>query len=104
MQSKHDEAFDCFARAIDVDEENLTALHELTKCAYITGRFTEAAQKLNAYLAYHPADLDMLYSLAGIQFKGGKPADALESVEKVLLFAPEYEGGNELRERIREAS
>ena len=44
----------------------------------------------------------MLYSLAGIQFKAGRLPEALENVEKVLLFAPEYEGGSALFERIRE--
>jgi len=102
LQGKHEEAFELFARATDANPEDLNALHELVKLTYATGRFAEAEERLASYLRHHPADLDMLYSLAGIQFKAGRLPEALENVEKVLLFAPEYEGGSALFERIRE--
>jgi len=102
MQGKGGEAFDCFRRALEGDPENLTALHELVKLAYATEQFDEIVPHLDRYLMHHPADLDMLYTLAGIQHKAGRNAEALESIEKVLLFAPGYEGGKELFERIQE--
>ena len=101
MQGKGGEAFDCFRRALEGDPENLTALHEVVRLAYTTERFDEIVPHLDRYLMHHPADLDMLYTLAGIQFKAGRNAEALESIEKVLLFAPDYEGGKELFERIQ---
>lgn len=104
MQGKGGEAFDCFRRALEGDPENLTAIHEVVKLAYATERFDEIVPHLDRYLMHHPADLDMLYTQAGIQHKAGKNAEALESIEKVLLFAPDYEGGKELWERIREAA
>ncbi|WP_052263250.1 glycosyltransferase [Geobacter pickeringii] len=102
MQGKGVDAFDCFARALDADPENLAAIRELVQLAYATERFEEALPRLDGYLRYHPADLDMLYTLTGVRFKAGRHAEALESIEKVLLFAPDYEGGRELVERIRE--
>ncbi len=103
MQNKHGEAFDLFSRAADADPENLTPLHELVKLAYTTDRFQETEKRVERYLMHHPADLDMLYTLAGIQFKAGRNAEALAAIDKVLLFAPDYEGGKELRERIVES-
>jgi tetratricopeptide (TPR) repeat protein len=100
MKGRDGAAFDCFSRALDSDPENLTALGELIKCAYRHERFTEAEHYLENYLRYHPADLDMLFSQAGIQFRVGKYAEAMDNIEKLLIFAPEYDGGQELKEKI----
>jgi tetratricopeptide (TPR) repeat protein len=89
-----------FCKALDADQENLTALGELIKCAYRLELFPEAERHLDNYLRHHPADLDMLFSQAGIQFRVGKYADALDNIEKLLIFAPGYEGGRELKEKI----
>jgi tetratricopeptide (TPR) repeat protein len=94
------DALNLFTQALDSDPENLTALGELVKCAYQLELFTDAERHVDNYLRYHPADLDMLFSQAGIQFRIGKSAEALDNIEKLLIFAPEYEGGQELKEKI----
>jgi glycosyltransferase involved in cell wall biosynthesis/radical SAM superfamily enzyme YgiQ (UPF0313 family)/ADP-heptose:LPS heptosyltransferase/tetratricopeptide (TPR) repeat protein len=100
LQGRDEEGFACFSRALDSDPENLTALSELLKCSYRLDRFYEAEQRLESYLRYHPADLNMIFSLAGVQFRGGKPIEALDTVDKLLIFAPGYDGAQELKERI----
>jgi tetratricopeptide (TPR) repeat protein len=102
LQGKRPEAFDCFRRALDADPEQLAALNGLVGCSFELQRFAEAERHLTTYLMYHPADLDMLFSLAGVQYKMGKPSNALDNIEKVLLFEPCYQGGRELMDRIRE--
>jgi glycosyltransferase involved in cell wall biosynthesis/tetratricopeptide (TPR) repeat protein/SAM-dependent methyltransferase len=99
-QGKIKEGMELFCKALDADQENLTALGELIKCAYRLELFPEAERHLDNYLRHHPADLDMLFSQAGIQFRVGKYADALDNIEKLLIFAPGYEGGRELKEKI----
>ena len=100
MQDKPKEAAELFDRALEVDPDNLNAVHGLVRAAYAMGSFAGAEQRLSTYLMYHPADLDMLFSLAGILLKGGKPEQALETIDKVLIFEPGYQGGMELRNAI----
>jgi GT2 family glycosyltransferase/tetratricopeptide (TPR) repeat protein/glycosyltransferase involved in cell wall biosynthesis len=99
-EGKLRDAHDLFTQALDSDPENLTTLGELIKCSYRLERFTEAERYLENYLRYHPADFDMLFSQAGIQFRIGKSAEAMDNIEKLLIFAPEYDGGQELKEKI----
>ncbi|HTP67103.1 MAG TPA: tetratricopeptide repeat protein, partial [Geobacteraceae bacterium] len=99
-QDKDKEAFTCFSKALDSEPENLTALGELVKCAYRLERYSEAEHYLEDFLRYHPANLDMLFSQAGVQYRSGRYDAALDTVEKLLIFAPDYEGGKELKKKI----
>ena len=100
VQGKDEEAFACFSRALDSDPENLTALGELVKCAYRLERFDGAERHLENYLRYHPADLDMLFSLAGVLLKMEKSNEALEALETILLFDPKFEEAWEMQQMI----
>jgi hypothetical protein len=40
------------------------------------------------YIALHPANLNMLFSLSGIQFKLEKIIEAKDNLENILVFAP----------------
>ncbi len=101
VQGKQKEALECFSRALDTDPENLPALHELIKCSYGLKRFEEAERHLTTYLIYHPGDLDMQFSLAGVRFSNEKYHDALENIENLLAFDPGFTGGEELRVKIQ---
>jgi len=100
LQNKPKEALKCFSLALDTDPENLSALHEVVKCSYELNRFEEAEKYLQNYLMYHPGDLDMQFSLAGIYFKKGDYAATLENIENLLVFDPEYAGGTELLDKV----
>jgi GT2 family glycosyltransferase/MoaA/NifB/PqqE/SkfB family radical SAM enzyme/Tfp pilus assembly protein PilF/glycosyltransferase involved in cell wall biosynthesis len=101
VQGKQKEALECFSCALDADPENLPALHELVKCAYGLKRFEEAEKHLTTYLMYHPGDLDMQFSLAGVRFSNEKYHDALENIDNLLAFDPDFTGGEELRGKIK---
>ena len=79
---------------------NVTALHELVKAVHELGRLEEAARYLSTYLQYKPGDPHILFSLAGIFFKSGKRAEALDALDRLVFFEPSYGGASELRERI----
>ena len=80
--------------------ENLTALFELVKCAYGLELFDEAERHLRNYLRYHPADMKILFSLAGVLIKMDKRNEALEKIETILLFDPKFEGAWEMQQMI----
>jgi len=100
-QRRHAEAFDLYKKALASDPENLTVLNELIKTAYELDRLEEAEAYLTGYLVYHPVDSHILFSLAGLRYRLGNYVEALDSLEKVLLFDPDYEGGQELADLAR---
>jgi GT2 family glycosyltransferase/radical SAM superfamily enzyme YgiQ (UPF0313 family)/Flp pilus assembly protein TadD/glycosyltransferase involved in cell wall biosynthesis len=100
LQNKPKDALKCFSMALDADPENITALHELIKGSYVLEDFDAAEEHLSTYLMYHPGDLDMIFSLAGIQFRKGSLPEALENMDNLLALAPDYSGGEDLLKMI----
>jgi tetratricopeptide (TPR) repeat protein len=100
MEGKARDAHDLFAQALVNAPENLTALFELVKCAYGLELFDEAERHLRNYLRYHPADMKILFSLAGVLIKMDKRNEALEKIETILLFDPKFEGAWEMQQMI----
>ena len=94
------EAFGWFCRALDVDPVNIMALHELVKTAHELGQLEEAERYLSTYLQYKPSDPHILFSLSGVLYKAGKLEGALDTIERLRLFSPTYDGAAELEERI----
>jgi hypothetical protein len=64
-------------------------------------RYSEIEKAINSYLELHPANIEMLYSFAGILFAQGKVERAKSEVEKILIFEPQHERALELRDLIR---
>ncbi len=87
-------------KSLESDPENVTALTRLVHCAYQLESYDEAAGYLRSYLMYHPGDKDMLYSQAGLLYKSGKLAEAMEQLERLLALYPDYEGGEEFLRKI----
>lgn len=103
MKEKGPDSFACFKLALETDPEELSALHEMVGCAYGNGRLEEAEGYLKRYIMYHPADCDMLFSLAGMLYREGKYSESRETAERLLAIAPEYEGGKELMTKLNPA-
>jgi glycosyltransferase involved in cell wall biosynthesis/tetratricopeptide (TPR) repeat protein len=103
-QGRKNVGYEYFVKALKSDPENITALNELFRAAYDSGKFTDAIACARNYLIYHPGDLDILYSLAGILYKSDAFQDACEAMERLLALSPEYQGGKELLESISTAS
>jgi tetratricopeptide (TPR) repeat protein len=99
-QGRGEIAFGYLKKALDFDPENITALKELVLTAHELGRFAEADRHLENYLRYHPADLDMLFSQAGVLCRMDKPDEALQQLDTILVFDPEFEGAWEMRQMI----
>lgn len=92
-----------FVKALDADPCHVPALHELTKAAYETGTFDEAIRLARGYLEYRPADAHMRYALAGLRHASGDASGALDELDRMALFAPDYEGLESLRRAVESA-
>lgn len=68
-----------------------------------SGNLRNAKKLIEGHLEIHPADLDMLYRYAEVSHRLGMLHEALESIERILLFEPERKDALELKQRIVEA-
>lgn len=97
---RHNESSTFYRRALETNPENGMALNALVQLCYLTREYAVAERALESYLELHPANLDMLFGLAGVLYAQGKNEGALEAVEKILIFKPEHPDAVMLLEKI----
>jgi tetratricopeptide (TPR) repeat protein len=100
VENKSESAFDLFQKAAKANPENQRALFGVLQVGYPLKRYREIEELLVSYLDLHPANVDMLYSFAGVLFAQGKLQQARMEVEKILLFEPTNSRALELRKVI----
>lgn len=98
---KKNEAYDCFRKSLESDPENVTALHELIKASYELEQYEAAALHTQRYLMYHPLETDFLFSLAGLFYKQGSFREAIDTLERLLIVSPDYEGASEFIAKVQ---
>jgi glycosyltransferase involved in cell wall biosynthesis/tetratricopeptide (TPR) repeat protein len=101
VNKKEEKAFELFQQAVASNPENRRALLGVLQLGYPMKRYTEIEKAINSYLELHPANIEMLYSFAGILFAQGKVEQAKSEVEKILIFEPQHTRALELRDLIR---
>jgi tetratricopeptide (TPR) repeat protein len=101
VNKKESKAFELFQQAVTSNPENRRALLGVLQLGYPMKRYTEIETAINSYLDLHPANIEMLYSFAGILFAQGKVEQAKSEVEKILIFEPQHTLALELRDLIR---
>jgi glycosyltransferase involved in cell wall biosynthesis/tetratricopeptide (TPR) repeat protein/2-polyprenyl-3-methyl-5-hydroxy-6-metoxy-1,4-benzoquinol methylase len=94
------QAMDCFIHSLDANVENSLALTNLMELSYEEKKFAECEKVLEKYLKLHPAKLDMLFGLAGIQYKMDKLDEANSALDKILLFDPGHKDALDLRAQV----
>ena len=97
-----EKAWTYYTRALNMNPENIRALVGLVQLGYSLERLPEVEQALSVYIEMHPADLGMLYSLAGCQFRLNKLEESKENLQKILLFEPDNANAIELLGKIQE--
>ncbi|HUP55984.1 MAG TPA: tetratricopeptide repeat protein, partial [Bdellovibrionota bacterium] len=90
-------AHDYFAKSLEIDLNNPTAIFHLVKTAYELKSYAVAARLLGEYVQIAPVNTNLMYSLAGLQFHLGRLAEADTTVSRILEMAPTHAGAQELR-------
>ena len=75
----------------------------LVQSAYAFQQLDIAVEHLNNYLSLYPANIKILYCLAGTYFKQGRYDLCRETVDKILIFEPDHKDANELLVRASQA-
>ncbi len=101
VNNKEEKAFELFTKAVASNPENRRALLGVLQLGYPMKKYTEIEKAINSYLELHPANIEMLYSFAGILFAQGKVEQAKSEVEKILIFEPQHARALELRDLLR---
>jgi tetratricopeptide (TPR) repeat protein len=89
-------AHDLFAQALAINLQNSQAIFHLVKCAYEIKSYATAARIVEDYVQTSPININLLYSLAGLQFHLGRMMDSRTTCEKILELQPEHSGAKEL--------
>ena len=84
QQNRWQEAFDLYLRCLDVDRDNLTALLGLFQASCEMGSFSKVIHYLEVYLQMHPGDSSVMFCLATLQLKDGKPDRSRELLVSIL--------------------
>lgn len=93
-------AKECYRRTLQLDPTHRRVLNNLGVLALEEGRWTLAGQFLEGALHTDAADPNALYLLAQARWRGGRPADAADAVERALALRPDQARLQELRTQI----
>lgn len=93
-------AHDTFARSLEIELNNPTAIFHLVKCAYDIRSYATAARVVEEYVQIAPVNVNLLYSLAGLQFHLGRMKDARATATQILSLNAEHAGAQELLKLI----
>ena len=96
-----DGAVDYFCMSLDSNPENLSACKFLLELSYKLKQFEKIDIYLSEYLEFHPANLNMRFGLAGIQYKRGNFEDSIKNLECIVALNPEHQSAQEMLESIR---
>lgn len=91
-----------FARSLQIELKNPTAIFHLVKCAYEIKNYGVAAKILEEYIQVAPINIHLLYSLAGLQFHLGRASDARQTCIRIQQLNPEHQGARDLLQRLEE--
>lgn len=96
----HEAAWVFYERSLRSNPENMRALLGIIEMGYALKRLEPVEKAIKHYLDSHPADINVMYSLAGCCFAQGKLNEAIEAVNTITLFEPEHKNALELRAMI----
>ncbi|MFQ5559019.1 MAG: glycosyltransferase [Nitrospinota bacterium] len=94
------EGFEYFREALRQDPENKMSLFYLIKGGYELEQFSVVEDALEKYLELHPADTDMLFALAGVNYRQNKPEKAKTSLDTILMFQPDHKDALDLLKKM----
>ena len=98
---KQELAFDYFLNGLKIDIKNPEAIVQLVSLAFDLKKYAEAQGMVERYLDYSPTNINLLYSLGGIQFHSGQFLKAKTTIEKVISLRSQHQGALKLLDLIK---
>lgn len=86
---RYPQAFEMYLRCLEIDESNLMALLGLFQTSCQMGTFFKIIHYLELYLEKHPDDQAVLFCLASLYARDGRPLHAKQALLTVLAAEPD---------------
>jgi len=101
---KGERAWDIFIQTLDSYPDDQEALNWLIRAGTMLQRWEGLGQRIFRYVERNPADCDMRFALAGVEFRAGRLDSAKRQFEMLSLLKPDYEGLKDLGDLLQTAS
>ncbi len=98
------QAFEMYLKCLELDSDNLTALLGLFQTSCQMRSFEKITHYLEVYLGLHPGDTSVMFSLAALYIKDGKPQAARKMLLDILTLNPGHTEAAGLLEELERNS
>jgi glycosyltransferase involved in cell wall biosynthesis/Tfp pilus assembly protein PilF len=95
------EANNWVSSSLKLSPLNTAAIFTLVKLSYARNQFEDARTALTYFISRKPQDSNMLYALAGIEYKSGNTAQAENVARQILTLNPNDERALKFIEQLR---
>lgn len=100
QRKQFDEAFSLFLKALDIEQDNLTALLGLFQTSMQMGSFGKIIHYLEVYLESHPGDTAVMFALAALYMKDSRLPESRKILLDVLALTPANKDAADLLEEV----
>lgn len=101
-QQRHElsQAFDLYMKSLELDTDNITALLGMFQVSCDMGSFAKVIYYLETYLQMHPGDTSVMFALAALYLKDGRPEQARDTLLDLLALEPANQDAANLLEEV----
>jgi Flp pilus assembly protein TadD len=93
-------AFDLYMKSLELDTDNITALLGLFQVSCEMGSFARVIYYLEVYLQMHPGDVSVMFALAALYLKDGRPEQSRSTLLGLLALEPAHRDARSLLEEV----
>ncbi len=94
------QAFDLYMKALELDTDNITALLGLFQVSCEMGSFAKVTRYLEIYLEMHPGDTSVMFAVAALYLKDGRPEASGTMLRSLLALVPDHGDAAKLLEEV----
>jgi len=93
-------AFDMFLKCLELDTDNLIGILGLFQTSCQMGSFEQVTHYLELYLNMHPGDVSVMYPLAALYMKDGRPEKSQKILQDILTLDRNHRDAAYLLEEV----
>jgi Flp pilus assembly protein TadD len=93
-------AFDLYMKSLELDTDSITALLGLFQVSCEMGSFAKVIYYLEVYLEMHPGDTSVMFALAALYLKDGRPEQSKNVLLSLLALEPANHDAVNLLEEV----
>ncbi|HPC94889.1 MAG TPA: tetratricopeptide repeat protein [Sedimentisphaerales bacterium] len=100
QRKEYSQSFDLYMKSLELDSDNITSLLGLFQVSCQMGSFAKVTHYLEIYLQMHPGDASVMFALAALYFKDGRPEESRQMLLNLLALEPTNGDATNLLEEV----